>query len=350
MTTVFSRAPILCSVTALLFVTSLALLVASYPLGLAATAVVKVPGYAEKTNWSLQPLFWPILALLTHLGWRLYQEAWRRLPSHGVLWKGDEIYTNPVATRGVVSALEKTRPYLVVTAIVLGALFTAIDVGCLWREYGVLEPSTTQCIESDFTVAFRLPEFPEVTVADRPMNGWFVLVAYFLQGGLIAYGWLATLQLALHSTYFLKFETRAANSDQLALRLNYRDPSREFGLADVNRAINVTYSLIALGMLLPVLSAYWNPEPDPGQWLLRIFVPLILLVPAVVPIVERVERVKEASDRMRSDADPRAQGDFAIQRLWPFEGTQIGYIGKTAAAVVLGEYLYLITRTISHLF
>lgn len=99
-------------------------------------------------------------------------------------------------------------------------------------------------------------------------------------------------------------------------------------------------------MCLPVLSAYWNPEPDLGQWLLRILLPTILLVPAAIPIAERMARIDEAAERMRRDSDPKAQEQYGKQSLWPFEKTQIGYVGKIAAAIALGEYIYLITRNI----
>ena len=106
---------------------------------------------------------------------------------------------------------------------------------------------------------------------------------------------------------------------------------------------------IALGMILPVLSAFWNPEPDFGQWTLRVLVPLIVLMPAGIPIVERVSRVAEDADRMRRDPDPEAREEYAKQRLWPFEQTQIGYVGKIAAGVAAAEYAYLITRNVANL-
>lgn len=340
--------PVFCAVSVLLFLASVALLVVSYPLGLAESEP-SGQGYAEKVNWSLQPLFWPVLALFINNSWRWYEEAWWAIPSHGVLWKGNHVCTDTNALTVIVATLRKTRPYLFVPALLLGGLLSALDAGCLWREYGVFGAShPAACIEDDFTVAFRLNEkFPNASISS---NGWFVLVAYFLQAGLIGYAWVVNFQLALHSYYFLKFETLSANPDRLSLRLNYRDPVREFGLSGINRAINITYVFIALCMLLPVLSAYQNLDLDLGQLLLRIFLPLVLLVPIVVPIAERITRVKEAAERMRRDPEPGAQDDFAKQRLWPFEGTHIGLIGKAAALMIAGEYLFLFSRNFKDLW
>lgn len=343
----FQGAPYLWWTTAFLFTASLALLAISYPLGLAESNTPGVPGYVEKTNWSLQFLFWPILASLIDLSWRLYQKAWKNLHSHGVLWKGNEVISDPTAVLDVVTDLEEWRPYLAGASIAVGLLITALDMGCLWTEYGVFGDSAPACEQRDFTFAFRLTAFPGVGQYE---NGLFVLAAYLLQGGLIAYASMAFLQLTTQSFYFLSFESRSANTNQLEVRLNYQDPLREFGLADVNRAINITYVFIALGMLLPVLSAYWNPEPDFGQWILRTLIPIVLLIPAAIPITERVSRVKEAAKRMRrSSPDPEAEENFDKQRLWPFEGTQIAYIGKAAVTIAAMEYAYLITKNITRL-
>lgn len=342
----FRRAPYLWWTTAFLFIASLTLLVISYPLGLAESNAPNAPGYIEKTNWSLQFLFWPILALLVDLSWRLYQKAWKNLHSHGVLWKEGEVFSDPTAVDDLVAELEAWRPHLVGASVAVGLLITALDLGCLWVEYGVFTGPAHACEQRDFTFAFRLAGFPGVT---RYENGLFVLAAYLLQGGLITYASTAFLQLTIQSFYFLNFESRSANTNQLEIRLNYKDPLREFGLADVNRAINITYVFIALGMLLPVLSAYWNPEPDFGQWVLRTLIPIVLLIPAAVPIAERISRVKEAAERMRNSPDPEAEESFDKQRLWPFEGTQVAYIGKAALIVGSAEYAYLFTKNITRL-
>ena len=345
MTSIIAHAQVLWACTLALFILSAGLLFLAGWLGLAATSDPDTPGYRQKTNWSLQPLFWPILALLVDQAWRQYMKAWRNLPSREVIYREGALDTDAGSLGPLIARLQDFRPYLVALSVLLGLLLTAVDAGCLWAEYGAFGPPTSTCCERDFTIAFRLRDaFPSIAPST---NGWFVVAAYLLQGALITYGWLALLQLVLHSYSFLRFETlKTVASGQLQMLLNYKDPLREFGLTDVNRAINLTYIFIALGLALPVLSAYWNPEPDLGQWLLRILLPLIVLVPAAIPVAERMSRIVEAGERMRRDPDPTAQEQFAKQSLWPFEKTQIGYVGKIAAAVAAGEYLYLITKNI----
>ena len=345
----FKQAPLLASITALFVCGSLALLLISFPFAIAIdNNPTAAGGFFEKVNWSLQPLFWPILALLVHYSWHLYEDAWRELYSHEILWKGDKVCVNKEGIADFLESLNKTRPRLIVISIALGIFLTAIDAGCLWQEYGIFGSPEPSCSEPDFSIAFRLPIFPDAS--NSTANGWFVFAAYLLQGGLIAFAWLAFLQIAVHSYSFLNFENRPANIDQLEIRLNYRDKLNEFGLRDVNRAINITYIFIAIGMVLPILSAYNNPQMDLGQWLLRVFLPLILLLPAVVPMAERVKRIKKASERMKHDPDKNAAKDFAKQKLWPFEQTQIGYLGKIAAGIVIIEYGYLVTRNLAIFF
>lgn len=344
---VLRAAPVLVPATSVLCTVSVGMLFLAAHLGLASTSDPDVPGYLQKTNWSLRPLFWPILALLVHHGWRTYVRAWQGLPTREVVFRNGVLETSPDSLTFVVDRLSALRPLALGLAVLLGMGLSAVDAGCLWAEYGVIGAARAACSETDFTIAFRLDAFAGI---DRSANGWFVLAGYVMQGGLASYALFALMQLLLQSSYFLSFEKRPLVAPRgLAIRLNYRDPLREFGLGQVNRAINTTYVFIALGMALPVLSAFWNPAPDFGQWTLRVLLPLIVLFPAGIPIFERVSRVAEAADRMRKDPDPGAPDDYAKQRLWPFDQTQIGYVGKTAAGLAFAEYGYLITRNISDL-
>ena len=253
--------------------------------------------------------------------------------------------TSPTATK----RLSARRPYVAVTSILLGLILTAIDAGCLWGEYGIVF-HTSACDENDFTIAYRLDnEFPSVS---KTANGLFVLVAYLLQGGLIALAWFALLQISLHGFYFAAFESRSiVRPKKLVLRLNIRDPLHEFGSSEVNRAINTTYILVALGMVLPVLSAagQQSDTADLGQLLLRWLLPLILLVPLIVPLADRYFRLREASERVRKSGDRSDGEEFSKQQLWPFEKTQIAYLGKAMAALAPAEYLYVLGRNATDL-
>ncbi len=351
----FRKAPVLFGLTAFLVSVSLLLVLAAIPLGIAFGDAEK-DGYFEKPNWSLHFLFFLILAVLIHLTWRSYLEAWQSLPEQKVLYNFDDVEESPSALRPLFEALSKARPYLFALAASIGLLFTAADAGCLWNEYEIISGAEF-CSEEDFTIAFRLNTFSFIDEDQKTSNGVFVLAAYVMQGALIAYAFMAFFQLAIQGFYFMRFEHRSFASrkrpkTRLSLRLRYDDPLKEFGLSVLNRAINMTYVFMALGMVLPVLSAASQPSDAPfdfGQWMLRLFLPLILLVPFVIPVADRISRVKEVEKRVQESGDPKAEEALDKQRLWPFEATRIAYVGKMAAAVVVLEYGYLIKRNLADL-
>jgi hypothetical protein len=301
-------------------------------------------GYLNKLNWALFPAFYVVLGVFVHASWALHMRAWRSLATSGVLYRRDAEEVNECALDTFLDSLRARRFWLVLASVILGLTLTGIDAGCLWMEYGVLG-GNSGCKETDFSVAFRLGN--AFSAVGKTTNGFFNLFVYLLQGGLIAYAWLVLMQISLHGFYFWRFEhNKIASENGLTLRLNIEDPLREFGLAEVNRAINTVYITIALGMMIPVLSAFFQQPgtADRGQLMLRFLLPLVLLSPLVVPLVDRYLRVKDASARVLEARDETKAEKFRAQKLWPFEGTQIGYLGKTAAGIAVVEYIYLFTR------
>ncbi len=306
-------------------------------------------GYIEKLNWSLNPIFFLVIGLLVNLTWELYLDAWNSLPTNSLLYKDGLVEKEKNSLYPLINELSKIRGYLIFISVVLGLAFTSIDAGCLWSEYGVLS-SEEKCKERDFSVAFSVPTvFVEV---DKVINGLFVLFVYFLQGAIIAAGFLVFFQVLVNGFVFWRFEkTKLATSKGYNLRLNHKDPLGEFGLSEINRALNTVYVVIAIGMVIPVLSAAFqeNEQPDLGQLLIRTLVPFLLLVPLIIPLIDRYFRIKEASIRVSVSEDKEDAKLFKEQKLWPFEGTQIGYIGKVAAIIAFAEYLYIFTGDLAKL-
>ena len=311
------------------------------------------PGYLEKLNWSLFPVFFIIMGFLVHSSWHFYLEAWKSLPIHKVLYRGKYQENGSAIIVALLSRLTYYRTNLIILSIVLGLTITIIDAGCLWSEYGVIKGQ--KCMNGGFGVAYSLPNvFPS---SDKISNGLFNIYIFFLQGMLIASGWLAFFQITLHGYFFWKFEeTKEANSCKCSLKLNIKDGLSEFGLSEINRAVNVMYTLIAIAMLIPVTSVYSQDRLAPyyytdlGQWLLRLFVPLLLLAPLIIPIIDRFSRQKEASNRVASSPDKEDATSFKEQKLWPFEGTQAGYFGKVAISAIIIEYSYVISFNIMDLY
>jgi hypothetical protein len=298
-------------------------------------------GFIQKLNWSLYPFFFLMLAIIVHSIWSLYLSAWRSLPKNHVIYQKEERVTDDGFLDNFLSHIQNKRKYLVFLSIFLGLLLTAIDAGPLWFEYDIFSGNIKE-VDEDFTIAYRLQShFPPVT---KYSNGLFNMFVYSLQGFLIAYGWLVLFQITLHGYLFWRFEnSKYAKEKGIAIRLNYQDPIREFGLSEVNRAINSVYITIVIGMMIPIISAtYQNtPAPDLGQILLQWLLPLVLLVPLLIPLADRYSRLKEVTDRVLKSSDTTASSHLKEQILWPFERTQIGYIGKAAAGIAAVEYTYV---------
>jgi len=302
-------------------------------------------GFLEKLNWSLYPIFFVAVGLLVYQSWALFIKAWSNIHSHSLLYSKDKVVSDDSAIAPLIYKFESSRKYLLMFSLVVGLSISALDAGCLWTEYGIIQddsPSTAaMCKERDFTVAFTMAEpdqdFPG---AKKFSNGMFTIYVYLLQGVLIAAGFLALLQMILHTGSLLFFERISeAKNKSLHIRLNIRDKYHEFGSRDFNRAINTVYVFIAIAMVIPVLSHYHQvpgTAPDFGQICLRYLLPLILFLPIALYFSDRMNRSKEISIESEGDED-----GYAKQKLWPFDQTQIGYIGKMMAGFAVAEYGYI---------
>src|SRR6266404_3253296 len=213
---------VLAVITLVLCLLQLSLVPLSHWIGIDRTGVPNVPGYLEKPNWNLQFVFFVVLGWLVATTWSTYQEVWDKLPTRAVLYRGNVIEKDAASLLPIKSRLDSVRPWLAVISIMLGLILTSIDAGCLWNEYQITH-SSRSCTELDFTVAFRLGQFPHA-YGHRVANGIFVAIAYLLQGALISYGWLALLQLCVQSYVFARFERLSfSRSLNLTIKLNYRD-------------------------------------------------------------------------------------------------------------------------------
>lgn len=319
---------------------SLTAFFAAYPLGLALVH----EGYWRKPNWYLYPGFFVVVGYLASASWSYFEDVWRNLVRNRLLWRDNALETDNGSLEPFIYELTRLRPILFAVSILIGLALTSLDAGCLWKEY--LTPGLVYACprnDVDFSVAYWLP------INVNPVaNGIFVLVVYLLQGLLIAYALFATFQMILHSASLLLFERLSfARQHHYEIHLNARDPLRQFGLFEVNKALNVVYIFIALGMVAPFLSielAFENHETmGIGKQLLRICIPLILFVPLAIPIADRAFRYPDIASRVRATQQTSDADELDKQKLWPFDPvTRIGLIGKACFAVAFLEYSYVL--------
>lgn len=363
MSRAWRNAPILTAITVAMIFYSLLLVWSAWKLGIAnGTGVVpytplgqtevlnlKVLGYFDKWNWLLFPAYWPISAVLIYFSWELFLNAWRSLAENRVLYRANKPLRDGSILEPFLSRLSIFRVYLIALSVIVGLVLTTIDATCLLHEYSILAPSHS--CPPDFTVAFRLREnFPHFHESDQSLLK-FILAQYLMQGILIAMAFTVLSQLLLHSFAFLKFESlRYPKQHGLSLRLNVADEFGEFGLSDINKAINLTYIFIAFAMIVPVLSvASKPPGADAGQILMAILLPLLLFAPAIIPIFDRIMRRNAAERAVRTQGDRDLVQSFLRQKLWPFEQTAFSYIGKICLGLAIGAWTYVTPNVLKSL-
>lgn len=322
-------APVIKVTVVVMTIYSLVVAVSAHVLGIGWSGKSGVPGYFQKLNWALFPVWWTVLGVLVHLSWQFYMSGWRSLPSEGVLHCHEAPASRHDAFDSLLSRFREWRRYLAIVAIPLGLLVSAVDGVDLLQEFGWITLDCrprSHCSTDDFTVAFRLPE--AFGAQTKTVIGWFVLAQYTMQGLLISLAFLVLFQLILHSVVFLRFERlRPIRSAGMSIRLNPCDPAQQFGLSVVNHAINITYVFIAIGMVIPLISFINKPRADTGTLLMTWLLPLVLALPAAIPLVERYSRQREAEARVKAESFDGLWISFHKQHLWPMIGTPFSWIG-----------------------
>ena len=343
-------------------------------------------GFSEKLNWFLFFLFFPLLGLLTVSNWKSFENAWRRLPEKGVLqemtYSGTQP-TQPLSSNGIQAIIDHLyglRRRWMWFALVIGLVLTIASSTCTMTFhypplYNWLPPYfkdkakcareiddknqskfIRKCISSDGTgnvcgtrlvaekdfMIFHLSfGCKEENVKPRGLPGaevagyMLVIVAYLMQGLLIAMGFMLLFQIFVHLhafSFLALFPFR--HVEARGIRLNFRDEMGEFGLADWNNAMNYTNVIIAIGMLIPIISVISKPEArdDGRQLLFTVLLPLLLFVPILWSFITRVAlqlRFKWNFQRLSASE----KDGYKDQVLWPFH--------KVVILILLSEYLYV---------
>ena len=346
-------------------------------------------GFSEKLNWAGFVLFFPLLGLLTVSNWKSFENAWRRLPEKGVLQEMTYSGTQLLSSNGIQAIIDHLyglRRRCVCIALVIGLALTIVDSTCTGTfHYPSLYNWLPACFkgecartiksnnrpkfgfkpysykphddsghvreiklvaEKDFMILHLEFEDKEENVKPRDLPGaevagyMLVIVAYLMQGVLIAIGFILPFQIFIHLRVFsflALFPFRHAGAR--GIQLNFRDKMGEFGLADWNNATNNTNVIIAFGMLIPVISAMNQPEvrDDVGQILLMLFLPLLLLVPILWSIMmRRVLQLRLKRNFQQLSASEK--DSYKQQVLLPFDRDMIS---KVVIRIIIIEYLYV---------
>lgn len=330
-------------------------------------------GFWEQPNWALFPLFFLVLHVLVCCSWEPFLRSWDELCWNGCVRHGSEPGSSTTEEHriGIRSQLMAWRQAVFVLAGVLTVAVSLLsgDLRDVYRtdqevlrdeskaaaffdahwstawfqahlEVGPPKGPETRVLEKDWSVAFLIERSTGEAWISRPANGLFVLAAYSLQFAGIWYGWFGLGQILLHTFAFWFFErTAVARRFGLELRLDARSKLREFGLESWNQALNNLYWVLCLALFIPLLSKVsQSRNPDSGQELLRYLVPAIILLPMLLTIVARQQRVPAVWREVRGLGQEELDA-FHAQKLWPLDRNWASKLGIVIAFFVLSLLL-----------
>ena len=115
------------------------------------------------------------------------------------------------------------------------------------------------------------------------------------------------------------------------IRLDYRDGTKEFGLSEWNEAIDSMYWGLALVLIIPLISAYNQPDKnlDIGQFMADILLTILVISPFLFSIYVRGLRVPTARlsalEESKKTGNDAAIDDFSKQTIWPLQRARNKY-------------------------
>ncbi len=304
--------------------------------------------YFDKPNWFLYPVFYLIVGLIVRATWEPFQRSWVRAGElrPAVIASRDGTPIDSGQAAEIVGAFDAMRSRAIPIAIVLGVLWGAVDGGETRAVY-LLEDVQSQLVLAreapDFTVKWVFVEH-DVEHAKSIAAPWHQVAIYFMleveQAFLIGLGFLVLMQVLLQVSVFTFLEHPRIFAGRFRVVLLHKAPSKDFGLGDWNRALDVFYWLMSLGLMIAVISKFSQPVGNPdvgqimGQWLLG----FMLAAPFLITVAGRVNKVRildQWLDEHGSEADWQARHD---QNGWPMDPKRMQKVGFAICMVLYAVY------------
>lgn len=325
--------------------------------------------YFETINWWPFPFFFLLLIPVTHLTWRAFIRAWLDLPrTHVLTTLAGEPPTAAQITQ-LKSAISKLRRYAIFAAIVASVIINLIDtkdfvrfysdntnprdqlhLACKfpspWTGWVFAEQSAFDCKVAIPCDPANIMEQPcrKAALQAPPEVQIFAILSLIQQCLIVFFVALCMGQLLLHTLIFGAFDKLIPMPKEqgLRLQLNPSSPMREFGLERWNYALNNFYWMSCPVLLIVLLSRSGTAVENyqPGQELLGVFVPALLLAPMIATIFSRQVYLPAVWDRLDKGKDEDAAMHHH-QQLWPLDrnwSSKLGIILAFAlAALSLGS-------------
>ncbi|MBL4713296.1 MAG: hypothetical protein JKY64_01980 [Alcanivorax sp.] len=305
--------------------------------------------YFDKENWFLYPVFVVIIGIVMRFTWEPFQIAWRKSASMNepVLrqYSGEVIEQSNV--RAIVRSLEKYRIIALFLALSVSAVWSAIDTSKTREAFfanSYLEQISAIIEDPDFSVKWlfeRVPENQNVQLPAPISQSIFTILLEIEQLFLIALGFLVLFQISIQTISFAMLEYLNLGGISSKVHLNSDSKSHDFGLGHWNRALDLAYWVISLGLCIALVSRFSQPNLDKdigilmGGWALG----ALLFTPLIVTILGRRRWLHECTERLdKAGADDSEWGSFHKQKLWPMDPKRFDKVGIAIAVALYSAF------------
>ncbi len=330
--------------------------------------------YFELHNWWPYPFFFLGLAPALWLTWKPFQDVWARLAETGVL-HGPTGKPDSEAIIAIRLETSYWRRWAIFASFLIATTVSVVDEAPGARIYGsaltfserlsfvcekrFVNPDAfvkwlyddsravdgATCLEGHSKGGVTKTDHAPANSRPPPKQILFVSIAWVQQFLIVLFSALAVSQILMHTLVFHVFDRlEIARVRGLRLDLNGSSPLNEFGLEHWNYALNNFYWAVCPALLGVFLSRAADSPMDyaPGQQLLGIAVPAVLILPLISTVIVRQAKLPRAWSLVKPSGhvDPE---DFRRQQLWPLDRNWSAKLGIllafTLAAISLGEEL-----------
>jgi len=350
--------------------------------------------YWNKPNWYFFPFFFLIMILLLRLAGSRFLNAWRGLAETGVLKQAGRT-PDAQALDNLIARIQRIRWVycLSISMLIAGGLSYCVDMkeirGVYYHTSTFQQQMNYACKEPDFFSKWLFDEWKslesnkrgktacekedvaggkakdgdkkEKWMADNklsslkknispPGDQQFILWAlYFEQFAIASLALWVFSQLIMYAVLFGRFNSwRYAKDNGFLIELNFQSPMNEFGLEHWNQALNNMYWALSIGLIIPILSRHSQPDPnspDDGQWILRVGICALLLLPMIANILSRQAHIPKVWSELKKGNSDDAEL-FHQQKLWPLDRNWASKLGIIVAFTLASLFLGIELKSI----